>query len=132
MTTWTNWAGNVSAEVTVAAPATVGELAKGVAEATGRGERVKPVGAGHSFTSIAATDGIELNLDRLAGIVQGDRRTGLVTVLAGTRLNALTEELWHLDLSMSKRGDIDAQSISGAIATGTHGTGAKFGGLATQ
>jgi L-gulono-1,4-lactone dehydrogenase len=132
MTTWTNWAGNVSADVTVAAPATVGELAKVVAAATARGQRVKPIGAGHSFTSIAATDGIQLSLDRLAGIVQADRNTGLVTVLAGTRLHALNEALWHLGLSMTNLGDIDVQSIAGAIATGTHGTGSKFGGLATQ
>jgi FAD-linked oxidoreductase len=33
---------------------------------------------------------------------------------------------------MENLGDIDRQSIAGAISTGTHGTGARFGGLATQ
>ncbi|HEV7205928.1 MAG TPA: D-arabinono-1,4-lactone oxidase [Jatrophihabitans sp.] len=132
MTTWTNWAGTVSADVTVVAPATVGELQRVVAAAAERGQRVKPIGAGHSFTAIGATDGVQLRLDRLAGIVRADRATGLVTVLAGTRLHALNEALWHLGLSMTNLGDIDVQSISGAISTGTHGTGAKFGGIATQ
>ena len=132
MTTWTNWAGNVSAEVTLATPGSVGELAKIVGDATGRGQRVKAVGAGHSFTDIAATDGIQLGLDRLAGVVRADRETGQVTVLAGTRLHALNAALWELGLSMTNLGDIDAQSIAGAISTGTHGTGARFGGLATQ
>jgi L-gulono-1,4-lactone dehydrogenase len=132
MTTWTNWAGNVSADVIVAAPGTVAELATVIAAATERGQRVKPVGAGHSFTSIAATDGVQVRLDRLAGIVRADRQTGLVTVLAGTRLHALNEALWHLGLSMTNLGDIDVQTIAGAISTGTHGTGAKFGGIATQ
>jgi L-gulono-1,4-lactone dehydrogenase len=132
MTTWTNWAGTASADVTVATPASVADLAKLVAECTGRGQRVKPIGAGHSFTSIGVTDGIQVRLDRLAGIVKADRETALVTVLAGTRLHALNEMLWQLGLSMTNLGDIDVQTIAGAISTGTHGTGMKFGGIATQ
>lgn len=132
MATWTNWAGTVSADVTVATPASVGELAALVAAATARGERVKPIGAGHSFTAIGGTDGVQVRLDRLAGVVRADRETGLVTVLAGTRLHALNETLWRLGLSMTNLGDIDVQTISGAISTGTHGTGAKLGGIATQ
>lgn len=132
MATWTNWAGTVSSDVTVAAPASVGELAALVAAATERGERVKPIGAGHSFTAIGDTDGVQVRLDRLAGVVRADRDTGLVTVLAGTRLHALNETLWQLGLSMTNLGDIDVQTISGAISTGTHGTGAKLGGIATQ
>jgi L-gulonolactone oxidase len=93
MTTWTNWAGTVSANVTVAAPATVAELAKLVAECSERGQHVKPIGAGHSFTPIGATDGVQLRLDRLAGIVKADRETGQVTVQAGTRLHALNDTL---------------------------------------
>jgi L-gulono-1,4-lactone dehydrogenase len=132
MSTWTNWAGTASAEVTVVDPASIAELARTVTAAAERGERVKPIGAGHSFTDIGATDGIQLRLDRLAGIVRADRATGLVTVLAGTRLHALNEALWQLGLSMTNLGDIDVQTVAGAISTGTHGTGVKFGGIATQ
>jgi L-gulono-1,4-lactone dehydrogenase len=133
VTTWTNWAGTVSAQPSaVGEPATVAELQQAVVTAAGQGVRVKPVGAGHSFTPIAETDGVQLRLDRLAGVLRSDRETGLVTVLAGTRLHELNEALWHLGLSLTNLGDIDVQSISGAISTGTHGTGAKLGGLATQ
>jgi L-gulonolactone oxidase len=132
MTTWTNWAGNVSADVTVVTPSSVGELAGVVAAATDRGQRVKPVGAGRSCSAIAATDGVQVRLDRMAGVVSADRETGLVTVLAGTRLHALNEALWRLGLAMTNLGDADAESVAGAISTGTHGTGAGFGGLATQ
>ncbi len=132
MPRWTNWSGTVSIDVPVAAPATVSELSRVVADAAERGQRVKPIGAGHSFTSIGATDGLQLRLDRMAGIVQADRNTGLVTVLAGTKLHALNETLWDVGLSMTNLGDIDVQTISGAISTGTHGTGLKFGGIATQ
>lgn len=129
---WTNWAGTAQAEVTPARPSSVGEIAELVGAAAERGRHVKPIGAGHSFTDIGVTDGVQLRLDRLAGIVRADRDTGLVTVLAGTRLHALTETLWQLGLSMTNLGDIDVQTISGAISTGTHGTGVKYGGIATQ
>jgi L-gulonolactone oxidase len=129
---WTNWAGTAQADVTLATPSSVGEIAELVSAAAERGQRVKPIGAGHSFTEIGVTDGVQLRLDRLAGIVRADRDTGLVTVLAGTRLHALNEALWQLGLSMTNLGDIDVQTISGAISTGTHGTGAKYGGIATQ
>jgi L-gulonolactone oxidase len=132
MTTWTNWAGTVRADVTVATPGTIADLVRVVTIAADRGQRVKPVGAGHSFTAIGATDGVQVRLDRLAGVVRADRGTGLVTVLAGTRMHALSETLWQLGLSMTNLGDIDVQTIAGAISTGTHGTGRKFGGLATQ
>ncbi len=132
MATWTNWAGTATAQVTVATPATVHELQDIVRRAAASGQRVKPIGAGHSFTPIGVTDGVQLCLDRLAGIVRADRESGLVTVLAGTRLHALNETLWQLGLSMTNLGDIDVQSIAGAISTGTHGTGAKLGGIATQ
>ena len=132
MATWTNWAGTVTADVTVARPASVAELAHVVGTAAAAGHRVKPIGAGHSFTAIGATDGVQLRLDRLAGIVHADRGTGLVTVLAGTTLHALSESLWQLGLSLTNLGDIDVQTVAGAISTGTHGTGARFGGLATQ
>ena len=131
VTRWTNWSGTVHADVQVAAPATVAELQRTLVDAARRGQRVKPIGAGHSFTAIGATDGLQLRLHRLAGIVAADRETGLVTVLAGTRLHALNEALWELGLAMPNLGDVDVQTISGAISTGTHGTGLRLGGLAT-
>jgi L-gulonolactone oxidase len=132
MPRWTNWSGTVSTDVPVAAPASVAELTRVVAHAAERGQRVKPIGAGHSFTAIGLTDGLQLRLDRLAGVVRADRASGIVTVLAGTTLHALNETLWELGLSMTNLGDIDVQTISGASSTGTHGSGLKFGGIATQ
>ena len=132
MSTWTNWAGTVGGDVTVVAPATVTELQRVVLGAAERGQRVKPIGAGHSFTAIGATEGLQLRLHRMSGIVHADRASGLVTVLAGTRLHELNAALWDLGLALTNLGDIDVQTVSGAISTGTHGTGARLGGLATQ
>ncbi|HEY2273128.1 MAG TPA: D-arabinono-1,4-lactone oxidase, partial [Jatrophihabitantaceae bacterium] len=108
------------------------ELQEAVRVAASAGKQIKPIGAGHSFTAIGQTDGVQLRPDRLSGIVGADQRSGLVTVLAGTRLHDLNESLWSLGLAMANLGDIDVQTIAGAISTGTHGTGAQLGGLATQ
>ena len=99
--------------------------------AAGRGQRVKVIGAGHSFTDIACTDGIQVSLDNYNRVLDVDRAGGTVTVQAGIRLRDLNEALAREGLAMSNLGDIAYQSIAGAISTGTHGTGRKFGNLAT-
>ncbi|NEB06688.1 FAD-binding protein, partial [Streptomyces sp. SID13726] len=104
--------------------------------------RLRAGGAGHSFTPAAVTDGLLLDLDRVGLVERIARGTGapgeadadaiLVTVGAGIRLHRLNEALAAAGLAMRNLGDIDRQSIAGAISTGTHGTGAGLGGLATQ
>ena len=44
----------------------------------------------------------------------------------------LNEELARLGLAMENLGDIDRQTIAGAISTGTHGTGAKLRNISAQ
>jgi FAD-linked oxidoreductase len=130
---WRNWAGNQRATpARVGTPRDVDEVVRAVKQAAAEGLRVKAVGTGHSFTSIAATDGVMLRLDALCGLRDVDRRTGVVTVAGGTPLYRLNELLAGEGLAMSNLGDIDRQTISGAVSTGTHGTGARLGGLATQ
>ncbi|GAY08144.1 D-arabinono-1,4-lactone oxidase [Pseudonocardia sp. N23] len=130
---WTNWAGTATASpAEVVSPTTVDELQRAVARASAAGMRVKALGSGHSFTPIAVTDGLAVAPDRLRGIVSADPATGLVTVLAGTTLHELGPALWQLGLAMPNLGDVDVQTVAGALATGTHGTGARLGGLATQ
>lgn len=131
--TWSNWAGNVHARpVGVEHPASIAELQDVVRRARADGRRVKAVGSGHSFTPIAVTDGVQVQLDRLTGIRAVDTATGQVTAGAGIGLHELNRALWSLGLSMTNLGDIDVQTLAGALATGTHGTGAKLGGIATQ
>lgn len=130
---WSNWAGTASAHPARRVnPTDPGQLADAVTAAGRDGLTVRPVGSGHSFTDVAATDGVAIDLSGWRGIVAADTETGLVTVRAGTTLRELNAALDDLGLAMTNLGDIDAQTIAGAIATGTHGTGALFGGMATQ
>ncbi|WDZ86401.1 D-arabinono-1,4-lactone oxidase [Micromonospora cathayae] len=131
-TAWSNWAGNQrSVAETVLRPHDTTEVASAVRAAVETGARIRPVGSGHSFTGIAATDGRRMELTDLAEPVRVDRERRLVTVPAGMTLRALNELLAGHGLALPNLGDIDAQTISGALATGTHGTGARLGCLAT-
>ncbi|MGO4341990.1 D-arabinono-1,4-lactone oxidase [Pedococcus sp. 2YAF34] len=131
-TTWTNWGRNQTCHpAQVAVPRDVEELAATVAQASARGVRVKAVGSGHSFTPVATTDGVQVRLDHLVGVLRADTRSGRVTVGAGTPLHVLNPALQALGLALPNLGDIDRQTISGAIATGTHGSGARFQGIAS-
>jgi FAD-linked oxidoreductase len=133
MPSWSNWAGNqVGAPQAVETPRDVEEVALLVKRAAANGQRVKAVGSGHSFTAAAVTDGVLVRLDRIAGAREIDRATGRVTVSAGTPLHELNRLLTSNGLAMTNLGDIDRQTIAGAVSTATHGTGAKLGGLATQ
>jgi FAD-linked oxidoreductase len=128
---WQNWAGNQTASpVAVEHPSYREDLVRIVKEANGR--RVKAVGAGHSFTPIAVTDGVQVQFDRYARLVSIDTETGLVTVEAGMPLHRLNALLLQHGLGLTNMGDVDAQTISGAISTGTHGTGRESAGLAAQ
>src|SRR6201999_2523409 len=100
-----------------------------VKAASESGRRVKAAGSGHSFTSIAVADDQRLQLDHLAGLVAIDGR--LVTVGAGMPMYALNRLLAAHALAVPNLGDIDAQTVAGAIATGTHGTGREHSTLAS-
>ncbi|MER6847360.1 D-arabinono-1,4-lactone oxidase [Streptomyces flaveolus] len=131
--TWRNWGGNVSARpAREVAPASVDELAEAVRRAAEDGLRVKAVGTGHSFTSIAATDGVLIRPHLLTGIRRIDRDAMTVTVEAGTPLKRLNVALAREGLSLTNMGDIMEQTVSGATSTGTHGTGRDSASIAAQ
>ncbi|WP_410658662.1 D-arabinono-1,4-lactone oxidase [Amycolatopsis sp. lyj-112] len=133
MTRWTNWAGTATASpLRVHQPRDTDEIAEAIGRSATDGRRLRPWGSGHSFTAIAAADSDAMDLTRWTGIAGVDVAKGLVTVRSGTTLKHLNAELDALGLAMTNLGDIDAQTVAGAISTGTHGTGARLGGLATQ
>ena len=86
---------------------------------------MRVAGAGHSFSGVVPTDGTLLSLDRLDRVLDVDRDSGLVRAEAGIRLHRLVRELHAHGLALPNLGDIDAQSLAGALVTGTHGTGAQ-------
>ncbi|NEB80282.1 FAD-binding protein [Streptomyces sp. SID14478] len=130
---WRNWAGNVTSRpVREVTPASVEELTAAVRRAAQDGLKVKAVGTGHSFTAAAATDGVLIRPQLLTGIRDIDRENGTVTVEAGTPLKRLNLALAREGLSLTNMGDIMEQTVSGAVSTGTHGTGRESASIAAQ
>jgi L-gulonolactone oxidase len=130
---WKNWARNQQcAPARVHKPVSEEEIVRVIKKAAEEGSRVKVVGAGHSFTGIALTDGHLIHAGGFNAVLSEDKAKKQVTVQSGIPLHELNEQLWDRGLAMQNLGDIAYQSIAGATATSTHGTGLNFGGLATQ
>src|SRR5919197_3756137 len=130
---WSNWASDQRCQpAIVGRPAAVGEVVSAVERGGGGGRCLRGPGAGHSFTGAALTDGTLLSLERMGALLDADPAAGLVRVQAGMTLRALNEALARYALALPNLGDIDAQSIAGAVATATHGTGATLPNLSAQ
>ena len=124
---WSNWSGLENAYPAArAAPADEAELAALLPRAVAP---IRPVGAGHSFAALVPTEGTLLSLDRLSGLVAADRTAITATVRAGTRLSALGPALAGVRQEMPNLPDINKQTLAGALATGTHGTGKDYTAL---
>jgi FAD-linked oxidoreductase len=131
--TWRNWAGDQSCRpAQLRLPGSIEELGDAIGTASAAGTRVRARGAGHSFSDVALTDGVMIGLERMSGILDVDRSSGLVRVQAGIALKALNGALAGHGLAMENLGDVDAQSLAGAISTATHGTGARLRNISAQ
>lgn len=128
-----NWSSSVvfrPAEILL--PNSEAEVRDIVLRCVAEGKRLRVVGSAHSFTALIETEQVLVSLDNLQGLIQADKEALTAEVWAGTKLKALGEILHKEGMGMENLGDIDVQSIAGALSTGTHGTGVDFGTLATQ
>ncbi|MGK2954352.1 MAG: D-arabinono-1,4-lactone oxidase [Solirubrobacterales bacterium] len=130
---WSNWAGGQHCSPNlILRPAGLGELTEVVTEAAARGGQVTVAASGHSFSGAALTNDVMIDAGAFAGVIDVDRSSGLVKAGGGTVLSDLNRELDALGLAMPNLGDIDTQTIAGAISTGTHGTGADLPNIPAQ
>ena len=90
-----------------------------------RGEKIRVHGSLHSWSEVAATTGVALDLrffDQVRVEREGDRVYAMVG--AGCRIKRVLSELrGSADLTLPTIGVIDEQTLVGAAATGTHGSG---------
>lgn len=130
---WSNWSGAVRCEPNhLALPVTLEQVQAEVLRVSEEGERLRVVGAGHSWSPLCWSDDNHLSLARFTGIESADPQRLRVWVRAGTRLRDLAESLADRGWALESAPDHDAQTVAGAIATGTHGSGAAFGSLSSQ
>jgi L-gulono-1,4-lactone dehydrogenase len=130
---WRNWARDESCRpVAIERPASRDELVEAVIRGVAAGHRIRVAGSGHSFNDITLTEGVLIDLGRLDRILATDHASGLVKVEAGVVLGELNRRLDGLGLAFENLGDIDRQTLAGAISTGTHGTGTRFRSISAQ
>ncbi len=126
MTIWNNWVGNQSFEPrSLATASSEVEVQARVVEAAATASQIRTVGTAHSFTPVVETE-VLLDTSAMRGIVDVDTERRLVRALPKTSIGDFGEPLWEHGLALANQGDIDTQSIAGAIATATHGSGRRF------
>ena len=124
---WQNWSGNQQADPRqLLYPASPEALADMLASSTGS---VRCFGGSHSFSALVPTEDTLVSLEALAGVSRPDPTANIFQVRAGTRLAMASAEAWKLGLSLANEPDINLQSMAGAIATSTHGSGRQLTSL---
>ena len=133
---WHNHTGNQTCTpFQVVRPGSLRELVDLVRRAEYEGRAVRAVGAGHSWSDVALTDGFLVDPGELSGVsgVDGEPLTpaagelSLVRVLGGTPIHVLNDELWEMGRALPNMGGYDAQTIAGVVSTSTHGSGLAYG-----
>lgn len=128
---WTNWSGGQRCHPSATVrPLDEAGVRAAVQRAARRGVRLRPVGAGHSFSPLAVTDDVLLDLSALTGLVRVSGKR--VRVRAGTRLAELHVALAEHGLALASLLDVDTPTVGGALATGSHGSAATTGSLSAQ
>lgn len=125
---WQNWSGNQHAN-----PARQQYLRDEAALIdvlqSGSGT-VRPFGGSHSFSPLVPTDDTLVSLEALSG-ARGRDGT-MMRYGGGTRLAMASKLAYNQGLSFTNEPDINLQSLAGAIATATHGTGLALPSLSGQ
>jgi FAD-linked oxidoreductase len=133
MGSWTSWSGQQTCSPRRRErPADEAQLVDAVRRAAADGLTVRPVGSGHSFGALCVTDDVQIDLSLLDRVLDVDPACGVARVQAGITLHALSLALHAGGRALANLGDIDRQSLAGALATATHGTGERFPNLSAQ
>lgn len=128
-----NWAQTVEAHPScLHYPSTVKQVQQIVKYCADHGLPCKPVGSRHSPSDIGATTGHLVSIERLSAVLDFDERRCRVRFEAGISLEQLISECEKHGMALRNLGSIMEQSLAGAIATGTHGTGLNAGIIATN
>ena len=121
---WRNWFGNQScAPIAFHEPSSEADVQAAIAQARREGLTVRVTGSGHSLPPVVNTDGLLIDLSKLAGGMQIDVGTKSITAAAGIKLSAMFDPLWNAGLAMKNMGELADSTIAGAVGTGAHGTG---------
>jgi FAD/FMN-containing dehydrogenase len=132
-TEWANWSGSLRfTPATIEKPSSPEALAKLVGKARERGSVARMVGAGHSSSALVKTNDVLISLEKFQGLGDYDTDAREAWVHTGMSLSDTSKALQDIGLDMHNLGDVDVQTVAGAVATGTHGSGRMLTNLATM
>jgi FAD/FMN-containing dehydrogenase len=130
--TWTNWSGNQSfVAAGVHRPVDEADYIATAQRLVADHEQLRVAGSGHSFTPLVQTDGQLIEIPAVSGVLGVDAQRQTAEILAGTPLSGIGAPLWDAGFAIKNQGDTDTQTISGAIATGTKGSGRNYGTISS-
>jgi FAD/FMN-containing dehydrogenase len=132
MREWVNWSGSLKFTPTeIVRPESESALIDAVKNAYRHKRKLRVSGAGHSSSSLVETDQTLISLENFKGIVRHDAKEGIATLKTGMTVHEVNEALKEKGLALFNTGDVDVQMLTGAISTGTHGTGKKLPNLSS-
>lgn len=130
---WSNWSGSIKfTPGQIYEPSDEDELRKLFTKALENKQKIRAVGAGHSSTPLVVTSGVVFSLKQFKGVEKVDKENKTAWVGTGMTVKEGGTQLLEHDLSLHNTGDVDIQCLSGAISTGTHGTGIKLKNLSSM
>ena len=130
---WKNWSGSMAFQPgEFAIPESEEQITALIKKAGSEGRNVRVAGAGHSSTPLVRTNGLLISLKHFKGVEAPDSRKNRATVLAGMTVKEAGKDLHRYGLAMHNTGDVDIQTVAGAIGTGTHGTGKELQNLSSM
>lgn len=128
-----NWAGNLKFQPKIILAPSTTEEAQGMVQAHLKNKQaIRMRGSSHSWTGLIATTDSFMHLDNMQGLLEVSPEKKLVSALAGTKLHLFGDESFKHNLALPNQGDINQQSLAGALSTGTHGTGITLQSMANQ
>src|SRR5688572_18004394 len=127
--TWQNWSGSIKfTPQQILEPENEEELAREVEKAAAENKKVRVYGAGHSSMPLVETPDLLVSVNNMKGLIS-HKEGQEATIYAGMKVKEAGEALYKVGLGLHNTGDVDVQNLSGAIGTGTHGTGLKLQNL---
>lgn len=133
MSAWSNWSGSLKfSPEYILQPENEEELSAIIRKAAEEKKHIRVAGAGHSSSPLVVTPDILVNLHHFKTVERVDKSNGDAWTGTGMTVKEAGEKLLEHGLSLHNTGDVDIQYLSGAISTGTHGSGIKLKNLSSM
>lgn len=129
---WKNWSGSVTCRPSHWISArSQQEVVRAVGLAAEKKLHLRTLGAGHSSSDLVPSNQLLLDLEGWKGLIGHDPIRSRARLRTGMTVGEVGEACHQVGLALHNTGDVDVQTLAGAISTGTHGSGHKLKNLSS-